>query len=102
MVSIQLDEKTAKTIEAAAMVAGVSISDFVSGLISSKTNVSSRGPWEAIEKQFVEMLRFGITSIQLPGLCTFKMIPTVNLRVSKAIAYSTWEFSSACWAAARR
>jgi len=55
MVSIQLDEKTAKTIEAAAIVAGVSISDFVSSLISSKTNVSSRGPWEAIEKQFVEL-----------------------------------------------
>ena len=56
MVSIQLDEKTAKTIEAAAIVAGVSISDFVSSLISSKMNMGTRGPWEAIEKQFVELI----------------------------------------------
>lgn len=53
--SIQLDEKTAKTIEAAAIVAGVSISDFVSSLVASKMNVSSRGSWEAIEKQFVDL-----------------------------------------------
>lgn len=33
MVSIQLDDKTARTIEAAAIVAGVSISDFVSSFI---------------------------------------------------------------------
>ena len=55
MVSIQLDDKTARTIEAAAIVAGVSISDFVSSLISSKMSMSSKGPWEAIEKQFVDL-----------------------------------------------
>lgn len=55
MVSIQLDDKTARTIEAAAIVAGVSISDFVSSLISSKTSTSSKEPWEAIEKQFVDL-----------------------------------------------
>ena len=53
MVSIQLDDKTARTIEAAAIVAGVSNSDFVSSLISSKTSMISEEPWEAIEKQFV-------------------------------------------------
>ena len=54
MVSIQLDDKTARTIEAAALVAGVSISDFVSSLISSKTSMIAKGPWEAIEKKFVD------------------------------------------------
>ena len=55
MVSIQLDERTAKAIEVAARVAGLSISDFVNSLISSKANMSSKGPWEAVEREFVEL-----------------------------------------------
>lgn len=55
MVSIQLDERTAKAIEVAARVAGLSISDFVNSLISSKANMSSKGPWEAVERKFVEL-----------------------------------------------
>jgi len=42
MFTIQIDERTAKTIETAAILAGVSVADYVSQLVADKMQCNSR------------------------------------------------------------
>lgn len=55
MVSIQVDEKTAKAIEMAATVAGLSVAEYVSSLVSTRNTSTTKDSWDPIEKQFVEL-----------------------------------------------
>lgn len=63
MVSIQVDEKTAKAIEMAANIAGLSVAEYVCSLASTKNTSLSTDTWDSIEKQFLELSVEG----HLPG-----------------------------------
>jgi hypothetical protein len=55
MVTIQVDEKTAKAIEMAATVRGLSVSEYVSSLVMMKNTLPPKDAWDSIEKQFLEL-----------------------------------------------
>ena len=63
MVSIQVDEKTAKAIEMAATIAGLSVAEYVSSLVSIRNTSATKDTWDSIEKQFLELSVDGL----LPG-----------------------------------
>jgi hypothetical protein len=54
MVNIQIDDQTAKTLEAGAANAGVSVSEYVK-LIAEASKIPPTATWEEIEKELVEL-----------------------------------------------
>lgn len=54
MVNIQIDDQTAKTLEAGAASAGVSVSEYVK-LIAEASKTPPTAPWEEIEKELAEL-----------------------------------------------
>lgn len=55
MVTIQVDEKTAKAIEMAATLRGLSVSEYVSSLVETRNTLPPKDTWDSIEKQFLEL-----------------------------------------------
>jgi hypothetical protein len=55
MVSIQIDEQTAKAIESAANAAGISISDFLKSLLPSVSPSHPVSSWDELEHEFTRL-----------------------------------------------
>ena len=55
MVSIQVDEQTAKALHAAADVAGVSLADFIRSLVVARPTAAPQMPWEMLEREIIEL-----------------------------------------------
>ncbi len=54
MVSIQIDEQTAKTLEAAATAAGISISEFLK-LMVPPAKPPQESSWDSLEREFAAL-----------------------------------------------
>jgi hypothetical protein len=54
MVSIQIDEQTAKALESAAKAVGVSVNDLLKTLVPSVESISI-GNWESLEKELLSL-----------------------------------------------
>lgn len=65
MVSIQVDEQTAKALEAAATEAGIPLSDFLRSLLPQASDPSKKISWDVIEQEISDL------SIPLPSTSTF-------------------------------
>ena len=55
MVSIEVDEITAKAIEVAATVAGLSVAAYLRSLVLTNKTIPPRATWDSIEKLFLEL-----------------------------------------------
>lgn len=55
MVSIRVDEHTAKALEAAAAGAGVSLAEYLRTLIATSSMPDAPVPWDALEREFDEL-----------------------------------------------
>jgi len=55
MVTIQIDEQTAKTFESAASVAGLTLAEYLRSLAEAESKPILQATWDELEKKFEEL-----------------------------------------------